>query len=603
MTTRRKTGHNTKDVAKLRHEDLEKELHLQNMQLKAQKDEKPSKPLSNRSRTSKVDEKYLLRDETENDIRAKLDRIGYNSRVEPEDLIQKKILSRPEQAEIDAYNMRLRKLGKDANANLAAEIPPSLDYLPKTEDDWNGIDGERYGLAELLHEKQFLEQEIVKSTNQIALNKRHGVIQGIEQHGVVKGNVKAIEKQEKLQKTFATSIANLERDLRNYVASLRKVDAAIKVVKELRRLYIAQEKEQYKEELEAYVEQVSALTSQGLSTQRLPNESDDDYATRMYDNVQSITTQEQLYDGQLYLLREFMAKLRSLNIPLETVESVTKLMPDDGKEWILSHWPNAQKEFVKTFGTNPYRVHVSDVIEFFVKMHEDAVGTAQQMKQQYHEDVGDEYNDEFDSAFPRIFEKKTVKTERVARMQRRKAFEDQPVVDLLDMGDPSNEYQQHMDAYDVKYEEGTGFRKIGKKIINYDKLMKRNVLDIRHLKKGNIYGFPTATVSDAFTSHVKSLINGKGVSDEDIKSLCNTEVQLFNRMKHVTGVGGSYKDSSGINALKERLKLVEDEISSGNDSTHLLVEAKDILKTLARQNIITKVEKDRFYKQLSTINN
>jgi len=83
MTTRR--GHNMKNVAKLRHDDLEAELHLQNMQLKAQKDEKPSKPLSNQSRTSKVDEKYLLADDTENVIRAKIDRIGYNSRVTPDD--------------------------------------------------------------------------------------------------------------------------------------------------------------------------------------------------------------------------------------------------------------------------------------------------------------------------------------------------------------------------------------------------------------------------------------------------------------------------------------------------------------------------------------
>jgi len=142
-------------------------------------------------------------------------------------------------------------------------------------------------------------------------------------------------------------------------------------------------------------------------------------------------------------------------------------------------------------------------------------------------------------------------------------------------------------------EGGAGFRKIGKKIVNMKKLMGRNILDIRHLKKGNIYGFPTATVSDAYVSHVKSLVSGKGVSEDDIKALSNGEQQLFHRMKHVAQIGGSFKDSSGINALKERLKLVEDEINSGNDSTHLLVEAKDILKTLARQNIITKSEKDR----------
>lgn len=118
--------------------------------------------------------------------------------------------------------------------------------------------------------------------------------------------------------------------------------------------------------------------------------------------------------------------------------------------------------------------------------------------------------------------------------------------------------------------------------------MKRNVLDVRHLKKGNIYGFPTATVSDAFVSNVNKLIKGESVGDADMEALGYAGKQLLHRMKHVAAVGSTYKDRSGLNALKTRLKLIEDEVQSGNDSTHLLVEAKDILKTLARQNIITK---------------
>jgi hypothetical protein len=99
------------------------------------------------------------------------------------------------------------------------------------------------------------------------------------------------------------------------------------------------------------------------------------------------------------------------------------------------------------------------------------------------------------------------------------------------------------------------------------------------------------------------LVSGKGVAEDDVRALDHTEQQLFSRLKHVTAIGGTFKDTGGINTLKERLKLVEDEISSGNDSTHLLVEAKNILTTLARQNIITKTEKDRFYKQLTKVNN
>lgn len=314
MTTRKKSGHNMKDVAKLRHEDLEAELHLQNMQLKAQKDPKPSKPLSNQSRTSKVDEKYLSKDNLENDIRAKLGRIGYNSRVTPDDLVQKKVLSRPEQTEIDASNMRIRELGKDANANLANEVPPTLEFLPKTEQDWVDIDEDRYALEQLQQEKLFYENEIEKATIQMDRLKHQGIHQGITEQHLKKAHDRNKDAFDKTQKATVTAIAALERDMRNYTTALRRVTAQIRNVKELRQMYIAEQKQQYKVDMDAYVQQISALTSAGLSTQRLVKESDEDYAARMYDNVQSITTQEQLYAGQLYLIREFISKLLERSI-------------------------------------------------------------------------------------------------------------------------------------------------------------------------------------------------------------------------------------------------------------------------------------------------
>ena len=91
-------------------------------------------------------------------------------------------------------------------------------------------------------------------------------------------------------------------------------------------------------------------------------------------------------------------------------------------------------------------------------------------------------------------------------------------------------------------------------------------------------------------------------SNEEISKLNTTEQKLFQRLQHVCELKGSYHDSDSLGSMKERLKLVEDEIRSGNDNKHLLVEAKEILTVLARQNVITKGEKDRFYKQLCNVN-
>ena len=136
--------------------------------------------------------------------------------------------------------------------------------------------------------------------------------------------------------------------------------------------------------------------------------------------------------------------------------------------------------------------------------------------------MGDEYADKMNTVFPPNFELKTKKAERVARMTRRADHEGD-----YDDGEAGDAF----DAYDD--EVGKGFRKLGKKIVNYDKLMKRNVLDVRHLKKGNIFGFPTATVSDAFVSNVNKLVKGEGVFNEDVEALDNSEQQLFHRIKHV----------------------------------------------------------------------
>eukprot|EP00981_Chlorochromonas_danica_P014002 scaffold7211_cov247-Ochromonas_danica.AAC.18 len=219
------------------------------MQLKAQKDEKPESPPAAVTRTSKLDEKYLLKDNTENVIRAKLDRIGYNSRVTPTELAQKKVLSRPEQAEIDTYNARLRELGKEANANLAAEIPPSLD-VPQTEAEWCDIDESTFGLA-------ILESQRAEFDGMIEAQRK--LIADIERR--TQPNHTPTKENKRVK-------SNAERDLRGLVTSLKQTDKAIEVVKENRRAYIEQAQVEYQEEMENYIEQISVLTSKGLSTQR-----------------------------------------------------------------------------------------------------------------------------------------------------------------------------------------------------------------------------------------------------------------------------------------------------------------------------------------------
>src|SRR5690606_32478161 len=92
----------------------------------------------------------------------------------------------------------------------------------------------------------------------------------------------------KKPKDLIPTINNLERDLRKPTRSLDRVEAAIKTAKQLRRQYVEGLTADYHAEMETYIQQISVLTSLGLSTQRLPNESDEDYIQCIHDNAQDI---------------------------------------------------------------------------------------------------------------------------------------------------------------------------------------------------------------------------------------------------------------------------------------------------------------------------
>lgn len=611
----RKIHKTTQELTKMRTQDTATELQLQQMQEKAQKEEKSNViPKSMKYARASKEDKTALLDIADNEIREKLDRIGQNSRMTPEDMANKKILTRPEQAEIDAYNLRLRKLGKDANANILDEVPPELEPIPQTEQDWSDL-GMEYEMQNLVSSRDRITMDIED------LHHEHDTLAT-----PVKGSAKkkTQEREKKLEL--------VEEKLRDKMAALNAMQIRIDQVENLRRQYINQIKQHNDEYIAQYTSTIQSLTTLGLSTARLPNESDEDYLQRMQDNVNDITTREQLFDGSLYLLREFIAKLRTLNLPLELVETVNKEIPDEVKEWLLQAWSKVSSEFVKMFGTNPFRLKAIDAINFFNKVYTEssrALKTEElheQMRQtaQYFDDeIADKQT--LSNSFKEDLKSKgytfgptksgssgvsirdpSGKYDRRLSLKYKKLIEDEIDAELEKdaiIGDdlPADAKIEEEDE-EQPNQGGTGLKPFGSKIIDHGKLLKKNVLNVKYKSKSPIFGFPVTAVSDLFVGYVNKLLAGKTVSTEQIDKLNTIEQQLFSRLLHITGLNGGYCDSNSINRMKSRLELIEGEINAGNDNAHLLTEAKEILNTFARQNVITKAEKARFYKQLTMIN-
>lgn len=119
------------------------------------------------------------------------------------------------------------------------------------------------------------------------------------------------------------------------------------------------------------------------------------------------------------------------------------------------------------------------------------------------------------------------------------------------------------------------------------KLFYENVLKITRKGK-HLTGFPNVKVSNEFVSFIFKILDGHQPALRDVNQLSVGEKQLFDSLiftaglqKKVDSIGSGVKQT-----LKERLALIEGEISSGNTNDMLIKEARKILQHLARMKII-----------------
>jgi hypothetical protein len=98
MPKNRKTALTTQEIARLHEEDTIKEIKLQKMAENASKEDKlePYRRSFQNAQNSVIDTTTSRLNATDMEIRAKLERIGYNSRLTPADLVERKELTRPE---------------------------------------------------------------------------------------------------------------------------------------------------------------------------------------------------------------------------------------------------------------------------------------------------------------------------------------------------------------------------------------------------------------------------------------------------------------------------------------------------------------------------
>jgi hypothetical protein len=141
----------------------------------------------------------------------------------------------------------------------------------------------------------------------------------------------------------------------------------------------------------------------------------------------------------------------------------------------------------------------------------------------------------------------------------------------------------------------------GKVLIRLDRLYYKNILSVLTRTKVNIAGFKPCPVSDEFVNIIMKLCKGEQPTSSDLKTLKLNEKELYDTLLYL---GGSHKSvdintmDTTIEKLKEKLKVVEGEISSGNNNEKLLTELLDILNKLSHLGVITRPQANKHFKQI-----
>jgi hypothetical protein len=90
----------------------------------------------------------------------------------------------------------------------------------------------------------------------------------------------------------------------------------------------------------------------GINLTRIAGESDEEYFKRISLQAQALSQDEQLQDGSSFIIQQFISQMKTLGLPLSTVENINSQLPVEVNEYILSIWIKFKAEFRNYFGDN-----------------------------------------------------------------------------------------------------------------------------------------------------------------------------------------------------------------------------------------------------------
>lgn len=358
--------------------------------------------------------------------------------------------------------------------------------------------------------------------------------------------------------------------------------------------------QQNKKKINKYKEELNILNSRAFTTEQLASETEEEYYQRLRNNAQITEPEENLQNAKQMTLDSFKDKLKEIirnQTKLEQVSNTIDTFGEvDNKLKLLKKWELFKSRFLKTFGSNNTFVTVDDMVEFINEFlatdgtlnndeeqeivsglsQKDRISeltnalmlkykTAKEMRERLKNYNVDNYLKGENNLFQNI--KTTVRND-IAKQVARKIIVNNKTNDIVGFG--------------IKTEEIPEKVTFGKLVILLRKLYYKNILAVKHHNMISIVGLKNTKVSDKLVKILMGMVEGTNPQAFELNGLSINEKQLYDRLIQLAGLNKMIPHSTEktVTDLKTRMKLIEGEITAGNNSPLLLQQLYVIVHSL-----------------------
>ena len=357
--------------------------------------------------------------------------------------------------------------------------------------------------------------------------------------------------------------------------------------------------QQNKKKINKYKEELNILNSRAFTTEQLASETEEEYYQRLRNNAQITEPEENLQNAKQMTLDSFKDKLKEIIRNQTKLEQVSNTIDTFGevenKLKLLKKWELFKSRFLKIFGSNNTFVTVDDIVEFINEFistdgtlnndeeqeivsglsQKDKISeltnalmmkykTAKEMRERLKNYNADNYLGEND-LFQNITT--TVRND-IAKQVARKIIINNKTNDIVGFG--------------IKTEEIPEKVTFGKLVLLLKKLYYKNILAVKHHNMISIVGFKNTKVSDKLVKILMGMVEGTYPQAFELNGLSVNEKQLYDRLIHLAGLNKMipHTTEKTVTDLKTRMKLIEGQITAGNNSPLLLQELYVIVHSL-----------------------